>query len=136
LSPIKVSGGGTGDAWPAFAREASTGILADAFAKEPKGDWHEQVPGHVSVPLVWTPGAALHDFMLGPMGTRKVIEHPRRLYLQGLAAPLKQDGNVHPIGLPPWLVANSDSILADLGYDPGAIARLPTRSAGVNAGEG
>ena len=65
----------------------------------------------------------IHEFML------LQIEHPDKADLSILASPLKFDGKRPPNRAAPLLGADSEAILADLGYDDGAIAEL--RKSGV-----
>jgi crotonobetainyl-CoA:carnitine CoA-transferase CaiB-like acyl-CoA transferase len=110
-------------------REALTRILDEEFAQKPMAHWQELLAGHVPVAPVYTLGAALDNPWLRTIGMREEIEHPDKPDLQILASPLKFDGKRPPNRAAPLLGADNDAILADLGYDPDAIAHL--RESGV-----
>jgi len=108
-------------------REALTAILDEEFLKQPMAHWQELLAGHVPVAPVYTLGAALDNPWLRTVGMREEIAHPDKPDLQILASPLKFDGQRPPNRAAPLLGADNDSILADLGYDPDAIADLRAR---------
>jgi len=108
-------------------REELTRILDEEFARQPMAHWQELLAGHVPVAPVYTLGDALDNPWLRTVGMREQIEHPDKPDLQILASPLKFDGKRPPNRAAPLLGADNDSILADLGYDPEAIADLRTR---------
>ncbi|QIQ87188.1 CoA transferase [Erythrobacter sp.] len=108
-------------------RETLTAILDEEFAKQPMAHWQELLAGHVPVAPVYTLGDALDNPWLRKVGMREEIPHPDKADLQILASPLKFDGQRPPNRAAPLLGADNDSILADLGYDPDAIADLRAR---------
>ncbi|MFM7377528.1 MAG: CaiB/BaiF CoA transferase family protein [Erythrobacter sp.] len=110
-------------------RAELTSVLDAEFSREPMAHWQALLAGFVPVAPVYKLGAALDNPWLGEIGLTDEVAHPDNPHLKVLASPLKFDGRRPPNRAAPLLGADSDAILADLGYEPGEIARL--RSAGV-----
>ncbi|AUX69120.1 CoA transferase [Porphyrobacter sp. HT-58-2] len=110
-------------------RDALTQALDAEFGKRPMAHWQELLGGHVPVAPVYELGAALDNPWLDQIGLRDTIAHPDAPELHVLKSPLKFDGQRPPNRAAPLLGADSEDILADLGYDPDEIARL--RAGGI-----
>ncbi|MEM6584743.1 MAG: CoA transferase [Pseudomonadota bacterium] len=110
-------------------REALTQLLDEELSKQPMAHWQELLAGYVPVAPVYTLGDALDNPWLETIGLRDTVEHPDKADLNILASPLKFDGQRPPNRAAPLLGADSDSILADLGYDEAEVADL--RKSGV-----
>jgi crotonobetainyl-CoA:carnitine CoA-transferase CaiB-like acyl-CoA transferase len=67
--------------------------------------------------------------LLEEIGLRDTVSHPDAPDLKVLASPLKFDGQRPPNRAAPLLGADSEDILADLGYDADEIASL--RAGGI-----
>jgi len=91
--------------------------------------WQELLGGYVPVAPVYELGAALDNPWLDEIGLRDTIAHPDAPELQVLKSPLKFDGKRPANRAAPLLGADSEDILAELGYDPDDIARL--RAGGI-----
>ena len=110
-------------------REELTAVLDAEFSREPMAHWQALLAGFVPVAPVYTLGAAMDNPWLDTIGLKDEVAHPDNPALKVLASPLKFDGRRPPNRAAPLLGADSDGILADLGYEPSEIARL--RTAGV-----
>ncbi|MEM6908161.1 MAG: CoA transferase [Pseudomonadota bacterium] len=110
-------------------RTALTALLDEEFSKQPMAYWRDLLSGYVPVAPVYELGDALDNPWLETIGLRDQVEHPDNPELQILASPLKFDGQRPPNRAAPLLGADSDAVLAELGYEPDAIARL--RASGI-----
>jgi crotonobetainyl-CoA:carnitine CoA-transferase CaiB-like acyl-CoA transferase len=110
-------------------RAALTEILDAEFSRQPMAYWQELLGGHVPVAPVYDLGDALDNPWLEAIDLRDTIAHPDRPQLRVLKSPLKFDGKRPPNRAAPLLGADSEDILAELGYDPDEIARL--RAGGI-----
>jgi crotonobetainyl-CoA:carnitine CoA-transferase CaiB-like acyl-CoA transferase len=110
-------------------RDALTQVLDAEFGKQPMSYWQELLGGHVPVAPVYELGAALDNPWLEEIGLRDEVSHPDAPALKVLKSPLKFGGQRPPNRAAPLLGADSEDILADLGYDPDDIARL--RAGGI-----
>lgn len=110
-------------------REELTRVLDEEFEKQPMAHWQKLLGGFVPVAPVYTLADALDNPWLETIGMRDTVAHPGKEDLQILASPLKFDGKRPLNRAAPLLGADSDEILADLGYDADAIEEL--RKSGV-----
>ncbi|MEM7779399.1 MAG: CoA transferase [Pseudomonadota bacterium] len=110
-------------------RDVLTELLDAEFSKEPMAHWQELLAGYVPVAPVYTLGDALDNPWLETIGMRTTVEHPDNPELNILANPIRFDGERLPNRAAPFLGADSEAILADLGYDEETIAEL--RKSGV-----
>ncbi len=110
-------------------REALTEILDAEFSAKPMAHWQDLLAGYVPVAPVYELGDALDNPWLETIGLRDSVEHPDNPDLKVLASPLKFDGQRPPNRAAPLLSADSDAILADLGYGESDIAEL--RKSGI-----
>ena len=86
--------------------------------------WQELLAGFVPVAPVYTLADAMDNPWLETIGMRSSVDHPDRPDMQILANPIRVDGQRLPNRAAPLLGADSDVILADLGYDAAGIADL------------
>jgi crotonobetainyl-CoA:carnitine CoA-transferase CaiB-like acyl-CoA transferase len=91
--------------------------------------WQALLEGHVPVAPVYELDAAMDNPWLETIGMVDTVVHPAREELRVLASPIKVDGQRLPNRAGPRLGADSDAILAELGYDADAISDL--RASGV-----
>jgi crotonobetainyl-CoA:carnitine CoA-transferase CaiB-like acyl-CoA transferase len=110
-------------------REVLTEVLDAIFSAQPMAHWQALLEGHVPVAPVYGLDQALDNPWLETIAMRDVVPHPDRGELHVLASPIKLDGQRPPNRAGPLLGADSDALLAELGYDPDAVARL--RAGGV-----
>ena len=110
-------------------RAALTEALDAIFSQQPMAHWQALLEGHVPVAPVYGLDQAMDNPWLVEIGMRDVVPHPDRGELHVLASPIKLDGKRPPNRAGPLLGADSDGLLAELGYDPDDVARL--RAGGV-----
>jgi crotonobetainyl-CoA:carnitine CoA-transferase CaiB-like acyl-CoA transferase len=110
-------------------RDELTRLLDAEFSQQPMAYWQELLGGQVPVAPVYELGAALDNPWLEEIGLRDTVSHPDAPDLKVLASPLKFDGQRPPNRAAPLLGADSEDILADLGYDADEIASL--RAGGI-----
>lgn len=105
-------------------RDALTDILDAEFRQKPMAHWQQLLVGFAPVAPVYTLADALDNPWLETTGMRDSVDHPDRADMKILANPIKVDGQRLPNRAAPLLGADSNAILADLGYDAEAIAEL------------
>jgi crotonobetainyl-CoA:carnitine CoA-transferase CaiB-like acyl-CoA transferase len=105
-------------------REALTELLDAHFSTAPVSHWVELLAGHVPVAPVNELDQAMDNAFLGRTGMVQPAPHPDRADMRVLSSPIRLDGTRLPVRAAPLLGADSDDILASLGYDDGAVARL------------
>jgi crotonobetainyl-CoA:carnitine CoA-transferase CaiB-like acyl-CoA transferase len=110
-------------------RAALTEALDAHFGARPMAHWMALLAGHVPVSPVYTLDAAMDNVWLETIGMVDRVDHPARTGLRVLGSPIKVDGQRPPLRAGPRLGADSDAILAEAGYDAGAIAAF--RQSGV-----
>lgn len=110
-------------------REELTALLDAEFSAQPMAYWQNLLAGFVPVAPVYTLGAALDNPWLDEIGMKDEVAHPDNPHLKVLASPLKFDGQRPPNRAAPLLGADSDDLLAELGYGADEIAAL--RRSGV-----
>lgn len=122
---------------PRFATEADrlanravlTGLLDDIFSTQPTAYWQGLLEGFVPIAPVNRLDQALDNPWLETIGMTDSVRHPDREELHVLANPIRVDGRRLPNRAGPLLGADSNDILAELGYDEDAIAGL--RAGGI-----
>lgn len=113
-----------------LAHRAELTALLDAhFEQASMAHWQDLLAGHVPVAPVYELGAALDNPWLETIGMRDTVDHPDRANMQILASPIKVDGQRLPNRAAPLLGADSDAILAELGYDADEVGAL--RAGGI-----
>lgn len=110
-------------------RDALTAELDAVFSTAPVAHWTELLAGHMPVAPVHGVADALDSAFVSANGMIADAPHPDREDLRVLASPIRIDGVRPPVRAAPLLGADSDAILADLGYDADGIADL--RQSGV-----
>lgn len=110
-------------------RATLTAALDAHFGAAPMAHWQALLEGHVPVAPVYTLDAAMDNPWLGTIGMIDTVDHPARASLRVLASPIKVDGERLPSRAGPRLGADSDAILAELGFAPEDIAGF--RATGV-----
>lgn len=110
-------------------REKLTALLDAEFSGQPMAHWQDLLAGHVPVAPVYTLGAALDNPWLETIGLKGEVAHPDNPQLKVLASPLKFDGQRPPNRAAPLLGADSEDILAELGFAADEIADM--RRSGV-----
>lgn len=104
-------------------RDELTAILDGVFLQHPTGHWLAQLGGRVPVAPVNSLEAALDGAAANDMIA--TIAHPARTEgLRVLGNPIRLDGARVANRAAPALGADSDALLAEIGYDPDAIGRL------------
>lgn len=107
--------------------------LADAFAARTVGEWLERL-GRVGIPVgpIRTLDAALADPVVAARGMLVAVEHPTAGPVRMAGIPWHGDAAPGAIRRPPpRLGEHTDEVLAEVGYDRAAVARL--RALGVVA---
>ena len=117
---------------PRFATAASrlenraelTGILDAIFGKHDVAHWLGLLQGIVPVAPIYDLDQALDNPWLQTIGMRDTISHPDRAEMDVLSSPIKFNGQRMPNKAGPLLGQDSDDILAEIGYDRAAVAKL------------
>ena len=110
-------------------RAALSDHLDDIFKTQPTAYWQALLEGFVPIAPVYQLDEALDNPWLDTIGMTDTVQHPDREDFRVLASPIRIDGKRLPNRAGPLLGADSNDILADLGYDEGAIADL--RAGGI-----
>ena len=105
-------------------RAELTQTLDAIFSAQPTAHWQALLEGHVPVAPVYTLDQAMDNPWLATIGMRDQVAHPDNPTLNVLANPIRLDSKRLPNRAGPLLGADSDMILAELGYDADAVARL------------
>lgn len=105
-------------------RSALSDILSDIFAAHPVAHWLELLQGLMPIAPVYSLDQALDSPWLKTIGMRDTVSHPDRADMNVLSSPIKLNGERLPNRAGPLLGADSDAVLAEAGYDSGAIADL------------
>jgi crotonobetainyl-CoA:carnitine CoA-transferase CaiB-like acyl-CoA transferase len=105
-------------------RAELTETLDAIFSTKPTAHWQALLEGHVPVAPVYALDQAMDNPWLRGIGMRDQVAHPDNPELNVLANPIKIDGKRLPNRAGPLLGADSDAILAELGYDVNEVARL------------
>jgi crotonobetainyl-CoA:carnitine CoA-transferase CaiB-like acyl-CoA transferase len=105
-------------------RAALTEQFDSLFSTAPVSHWVDLLAGHVPVAPVNELDQALDSSFLSRTGMVQVAPHPYRDDLRVLSSPIRLDGERLQMRAAPLLGADNDAILASLGYDADAVARL------------
>lgn len=105
-------------------REVLTAILDEIFSAEPTSHWLALLEGHMPVAPVNGLDAALDNPFIHKTGMVQTTDHPDMKDMRVLGNPIRIDGERLPTRAAPLLGADTDAILAEIGYDEDAIARL------------
>ena len=105
-------------------RAALTETLDAIFSTRPTAHWQALLEGRVPVAPVYALDQAMDNPWLTTTGMRDQVAHPNNPALNVLANPIRLDNKRLPNRAGPLLGADSDMILAELGYDADEVARL------------
>ncbi|MGP1353642.1 MAG: CaiB/BaiF CoA transferase family protein [Parasphingopyxis sp.] len=105
-------------------RDALTAELESIFGAQPTAHWVDLLKGKMPVAPVNSLEDAMDNPFLEQTGMIDHVDHPDRAGIKVLTSPIKVDGERLPTSAGPLLGAESDDILAELGYDADAIAAL------------
>lgn len=110
-------------------RDALTSILDEVFSAQPVDHWVELLAGHMPVSPVYGLDQALDNPYLATTGMIDRVSHPDRDELRVLANPIRIDGERLPNRAAPLLGADTDAVLAEIGFGEAEVAAL--RAKGV-----
>ena len=105
-------------------RHALTDVLDAIFSTQPNDHWLELLEGHVPVAPVNSLEESLESPFVRETGMVSQVEHPDRPDLHVLGSPFRLDGDRPPLRAGPLLGADTDALLAGLGYGEQDIADL------------
>ena len=105
-------------------RDVLTEVLDAIFVTQPTAHWLRLLEGTVPVAPVFDLDQAMDNPWLETIGMIDTVNHPDRAGLRVLANPIKLDGQRLPNRAGPLLGADSDAILAEIGYAADDIVRL------------
>ena len=108
-------------------REALTQVLDAAFGEAPVAHWLALLQGHLPVAPVYGLDQAMDNPWLDEIGMRTAVDHPDRAGLHVLASPIRLDGKRLPNRAGPLLGADSEAILAELGFSAADAAALKAK---------
>jgi crotonobetainyl-CoA:carnitine CoA-transferase CaiB-like acyl-CoA transferase len=104
-----------------------TQALDTIFSTQPTAHWQTLLEGHVPIAPVYTLDQALDNPWLTTTKMRDKVAHPDNPELDILANPIRIDGKRLPNRAGPLLGADSEAILAELGYGADDVARLKAK---------
>ena len=110
-------------------RDALTVVLDAVFETDTTARWLERLQGALPAAPVYDMAQALENPFPLATGMIRSTPHPLRADFRSFANPIKLDGQRLPAASAPALGADTDAVLAGLGYGPDEIAAL--RTAGV-----
>jgi crotonobetainyl-CoA:carnitine CoA-transferase CaiB-like acyl-CoA transferase len=110
-------------------RDALTVVLDSVFETDTTARWLERLQGALPAAPVYDMAQALENPFPLATGMIRATPHPLRADFRSFANPIKLDGQRLPAASAPALGADTDAVLAGLGYGPDEIAAL--RTAGV-----
>jgi crotonobetainyl-CoA:carnitine CoA-transferase CaiB-like acyl-CoA transferase len=110
-------------------RDALTVVLDSVFETDTTARWLERLQGALPAAPVYDMAQALENPFPLATGMIRSTPHPLRADFRSFANPIKLDGQRLPAASAPALGADTDAVLAGLGYGPDEIAAL--RTAGV-----
>jgi crotonobetainyl-CoA:carnitine CoA-transferase CaiB-like acyl-CoA transferase len=110
-------------------RDALTVVLDAVFETDTTAHWLERLQGALPAAPVYDMAQALENPFPLATGMIRSTPHPLRADFRSFANPIKLDGQRLPAASAPALGADTDDVLAGLGYGPDEIAAL--RAAGV-----
>ena len=110
-------------------RSVLSDLLDGIFSTRSTRHWQIMLEGSVPIAPVNQLDQALDSPWLNTIGMTDTVSHPDREEFRVLASPIRIDGKRLPNRAGPLLGADSDDILANLGYNADAIAEL--RAGGI-----
>ena len=108
-------------------RDLITEMLDEVLSVHDTATWLDRFAGRVPAAAVNGVGAALDQARAD--GRVLAVDHPARAGFEMMASPIRLEGETHPARTAPSLGADSEAILAEIGYGRDRIARL--RAGGV-----
>jgi crotonobetainyl-CoA:carnitine CoA-transferase CaiB-like acyl-CoA transferase len=108
-------------------REALTALLDKIFMQHPTAYWLDLLAGHMPVAPVFQLNQALDSPFLHQRGMIDTVSHPDREELRVLANPIRVDGANLPNRAAPLLGADTESVLADAGFDLAEVEQLKAK---------
>lgn len=102
-------------------RDALTEVLDAIFSRKPTAYWRELLEGHMPVAAVHSLEQALDNPFVKTIGMVSAVDHPDRNGLKVLSSPFRVSGERPPLRAAPLLGAETDELLAGLGYSEAEI---------------
>ena len=115
-------------------RDLIADLLDDVLSEQTTATWLERFAGEVPAAPVNELPAALEEARAD--GRILAVDHPVRRGFEMMANAVRIEGEPHPARPAPALGADSDSVLAEIGYDPSRIAHLRGAGRHLNRGGG
>ena len=103
-------------------RDLITGMLDEVLSQHDTATWLDRFAGVVPAAPVNGVGAALDEARAD--GRVLAVDHPARDGFEMMANPVRLADEAHPARPAPRLGADSEAVLAEIGYDDARIARL------------
>ncbi len=103
-------------------RDILTGLLDGIFSTQPVAHWVDLLAGHMPVSPVFGLDQALDNPYLETTGMIDTVSHPDRPEMRVLANPIRMNGERLPNRAAPLLGADTETVLAEAGFDAAEIA--------------
>lgn len=103
-------------------RDILTGLLDGIFSTQPVAHWVDLLAGHMPVSPVFGLDQALDNPYLETTGMIDTVSHPDRPEMRVLANPIRMNGERLPNRAAPLLGADTETVLAEAGFDADEIA--------------
>ena len=103
-------------------RDILTGLLDGIFSTQPVAHWVDLLAGHMPVSPVFGLDQALDNPYLETTGMIGTVSHPDRPEMRVLANPIRMNGERLPNRAAPLLGADTETVLAEAGFDAAEIA--------------
>ncbi|MBN9789434.1 CoA transferase [Pseudonocardia sp. TMWB2A] len=103
-------------------RDILTDLLDGIFSTQPVVHWVDLLAGHMPVSPVFGLDQALDNPYLETTGMIDTVSHPDRPEMRVLANPIRMNGERLPNRAAPLLGADTETVLAEAGFDAAEIA--------------
>ncbi len=103
-------------------RDILTDLLDGIFSTQPVAHWVDLLAGHMPVSPVFGLDQALDNPYLETTGMIDTVSHPDRPEMRVLANPIRMNGERLPNRAAPLLGADTETVLAEAGFDAAEIA--------------
>lgn len=103
-------------------RDILTNLLDGIFSTQPVAHWVDLLAGHMPVSPVFGLDQALDNPYLETTGMIDTVSHPDRPEMRVLANPIRMNGERLPNRAAPLLGADTETVLAEAGFDADEIA--------------
>ena len=103
-------------------RDILTTLLDGIFSTQPVAHWVDLLAGHMPVSPVFGLDQALDNPYLETTGMIDTVSHPDRPEMRVLANPIRMNGERLPNRAAPLLGADTETVLAEAGFDAAEIA--------------